>query len=130
MTDADMPAPDTKADLKPDPKSDNTQDIIAAIRRIMAAEVAMLEDDPDMQIVSKEAQTRIQAALARLTGNSDTPPTLLEALILEKLEPLMADRINLNLPPLVERLMREEIRALLERSQTRISIGEPSLAET
>ena len=61
---------------------DNTDDIIAAIRRIMEAEDAILKDDPDTKLMSLEAQKRIYAALDRLTGGHSTPPTVLEALIL------------------------------------------------
>ena len=68
---------------------DNTDDIIAAIRRIMEAEDAILKDDPDTKLMSLEAQKRIYAALDRLTGGHAQPPTVLEALILEALQPLL-----------------------------------------
>ena len=96
---------------------DNTDDIIAAIRRIMEAEDAILKDDPDTKLMSLEAQKRIYAALDRLTGGHAQPPTVLEALILEGLEPLLGDWLDANLPQMVERLVREEIRALLARSE-------------
>ena len=35
--------------------TDNTDDIIAAIRRIMEAEDAILKDDPDTKLMSLEA---------------------------------------------------------------------------
>lgn len=74
--------------------TDNTDDIIGAIRRIMAAEDALLTSDPDTQMMSQEAQRRVYAALDRLTGGATQPPTVLEALILEKLEPLMGDWLD------------------------------------
>lgn len=61
----------------------NTDDIIAAIRRIMEAEEVILKDDPDIKLMSLEAQKRIYAALDRLTGDQSQSPTVLEALILE-----------------------------------------------
>lgn len=61
--------------------------------------------------------TRIFAALDRLSGGEDNPPTVLEALILERLEPLLHDWIDRNMPPLAERLMREEIRGLFEAAR-------------
>ena len=110
--------------------TDNTDDIIAAIRRIMEAEDAILKDDPDTKLMSLEAQKRIYAALDRLTGGHSTPPTVLEALILEALEPLLGDWLDANLPQMVERLVREEIRALLARSEKQISKPMGAPAET
>lgn len=110
--------------------TDNTDDIIGAIRRIMAAEDALLTGDPDTQMMSQEAQRRVYAALDRLTGGATQPPTVLEALILEKLEPLMGDWLDRHFPALVERLAREEIRALLTRSQAQSDIAEAQPAET
>ena len=108
----------------------NTDDIIGAIRRIMAAEDALFTGDPDTQMMSQEAQRRVYAALDRLTGGATQPPTVLEALILEKLEPLMGDWLDRHLPALLERLAREEIRALLTRSQAQSDIAEAQPAET
>lgn len=93
---------------------DNTDEIIGAIRRIMATDEAVLTSEEGTGRFSKEARERIFAALDRLTGGEEKPPTLLEALVLERLEPLLQDWLDRNLPPLVERLMREEIRGLLE----------------
>lgn len=118
---------DDTIDTKP---QDNNDDIIAAIRRIMAAEDAILSDDPDTKLMSLEAQKRIYAALDRLTGGEGRPPTVLEALILEKLEPLLGDWLDANLPQMVERLVREEIRALLARSEKQISKPQTTRAET
>ena len=64
----------------------NTDDIIAAIRRIIEAEDVILKDDPDTKLMSLEAQKRIYAALDRLTGGQSQSPTVLEALILDKLD--------------------------------------------
>lgn len=110
--------------------TDNTDDIIAAIRRIMEAEDAILKDDPDTKLMSLEAQKRIYAALDRLTGGHSTPPTVLEALILEALQPFLGDWLDANLPQMVERLVREEIRALLVRSEKQISKPMGGSAET
>lgn len=109
---------------------DNTDDIIAAICRIMEAEDAILKDDPDTKLMSLEAQRRIYAALDRLTGGHTQPPTVLEALILEGLEPLLGDWLDANLPQMVERLVREEIRALLARREKQISKPQTTGAET
>lgn len=86
---------------------DNTDEIIGAIRRIMASDEEVLTGEEGTGRFSKEA-------LDRLTGGEEKPPTLLEALVLERLEPLLQDWLDRNLPPLVERLMREEIRGLVE----------------
>lgn len=118
---------DDTIDAKP---QDNTDDIIAAIRRIMEAEDAILKDDPDAKLMSVEAQKRIYASLDRLTGGHSQPPTVLEALILEGLQPLLGDWLDANLPQLVERLVREEIRALLARSEKQISTSQTEGAET
>lgn len=115
--------------VRPGPQ-DNTDDIIAAIRRIMEAEDAILKDDPDSKLMSLEAQKRIYAALDRLTGGHAQPPTVLEALILEALQPLLGDWLDANLPQMVERLVREEIRALLARSEKQISKPPATPAET
>lgn len=115
--------------IRPGPQ-DNTDDIIAAIRRIMEAEDAILKDDPDSKLMSLEAQKRIYAALDRLTGGHAQPPTVLEALILEALQPLLGDWLDANLPQMVERLVREEIRALLARSEKQISKPPATPAET
>ena len=93
---------------------DNTDEIIGAIRRIMASDEEVLTGEEGTGRFSKEAGERIFAALERLTGGEEKPPTLLEALVLERLEPLLQDWLDRNLPPLVERLMREEIRGLVE----------------
>ena len=93
---------------------DNTDEIIGAIRRIMATDEEVLTGQEGTGRFSKEAGERIFAALERLTGGEEKPPTLLEALVLERLEPLLQDWLDRNLPPLVERLMREEIRGLVE----------------
>jgi cell pole-organizing protein PopZ len=93
---------------------DNTNEIIGAIRRIMSADEEVLTGEPGTGKFSKESRERIFAALDRLTVGQDNPPTVLEALVLERLEPLMQDWLDRNLPPLVERLMREEIQGLVK----------------
>lgn len=102
---------------------DNTDEIIGAIRRIMSDDDETLGDTPSDTAFSKQARDRIFAALDRLSGGEDNPPTVLEALILERLEPLLHDWIDRNMPPLAERLMREEIRGLVEAAR-----DEPVLA--
>ncbi len=91
---------------------DNTDEIIRAIRDIVSSDVDMLEDDPQSRIISEDAEARLRVALLRLTGAQAAPPTLLEALVLEQLEPLLHDWLERNLAPLVERLVREEIRRI------------------
>lgn len=98
---------------------DNTDEIIGAIRRIMSADEEILTGEPGTGTFSKEARERIFAALDRLTGGEEKPPTVLEALILERLDPLLQDWLDRNLPPLVERLMREEIKGLVEMAVAR-----------
>ena len=84
-------------------------DIISAIRDIIDADKALLETDPEAVLVSERTEARLRAALERLTGGSDTPPTVLEALVLEALDPLLRDWLERNLAPLVERLVEAEI---------------------
>ena len=84
-------------------------DIISAIRDIIDSDKALLERDPEAVLVSERTEARLRAALERLTGGSDTPPTVLEALVLEALDPLLRDWLECNLAPLVERLVEAEI---------------------
>lgn len=86
-----------------------SDDIISAIRDIIDADTTLLETDPEAVLVSERAEARLRAALERLTGGSDTPPTVLEALVLEALDPLLRDWLERNLAPLVERLVEAEI---------------------
>ena len=86
-----------------------SDDIILAIRDIIDADTALLETDPEAVLVSERAEARLRAALERLTGGSDTPPTVLEALVLEALDPLLRDWLERNLASLVERLVEAEI---------------------
>ena len=86
-----------------------SDDIISAIRDIIDADKALLETDPEAVLVSERTEARLRAALERLTGGSDTPPTVLEALVLEALDPLLRDWLERNLAPLVERLVEAEI---------------------
>ena len=86
-----------------------SDDIISAIRDIIDAGTALLETEPEAVLVSERAEARLRAALERLIGGSDTPPTVLEALVLEALDPLLRDWLERNLAPLVERLVEAEI---------------------
>ena len=92
---------------------EKSDDIIFAIRDIMDADMAMLETDPAAVLISERAEARLRAALDRLTGGSDTPPTVLEALVLEALDPMLRDWLERNLAPPVERLVETEIRRII-----------------
>lgn len=105
-------------------EGDNTDEIIGAIRRIMASDEEVLTGEPGKGTFSKQARDRIFAALDRLTGGEEKPPTVLEALILEKLDPLLQDWLERNLPPLVERLMREELQGLVHMAVARTETPE------
>ena len=83
--------------------------IISAIRDIIDSDKALLERDPEAVLVSERTEARLRFALERLTGGSDTPPTVLEALVLEALDPLLRDWLERNLASLVERLVEAEI---------------------
>ena len=111
-------------------EGDNTDEIIGAIRRIMSSDEEMLTSEAGTGTFSKEARERIFAALDRLTGGEEKPPTVLEALILERLDPLLQDWLDRNLPPLVERLMREEIQGLVQMAVARNESTEEATPET
>ena len=111
-------------------EGDNTDEIIGAIRRIMSADEEILTGEPGTGTFSKQARGRIFAALDRLTGGEEKPPTVLEALILERLDPLLQDWLDRNLPPLVERLMREEIQGPVQMAVARNESTEEATSET
>ena len=111
-------------------EGDNTDEIIGAIRRIMSADEEILTGETDTGTFSKQARERIFAALDRLTGGQEKPPTVLEALVLERLDPLLQDWLDRNLPPLVERLMREEIQGLVQMAVARNESTEEAISET
>ena len=111
-------------------EGDNTDEIIGAIRRIMSADEEMLTGEAGTGTFSEEARERIFAALDRLTGGEEKPPIVLEALILERLDPLLQDWLDRNLPPLVERLMREEIQGLVQMAVARSESTEEATPET
>lgn len=121
MTDARDNAFDKKAfDKKPDRGRKNaptgdTDEIIDAIRRIMKVDKEAPVEAAVVDESSAAAQARILAALDRLTGGTDKAPTVLEALILERLDPLLDVWMTRHLPPLVERLVREEVRAIIAK---------------
>jgi len=108
---------------------DNKDEIIGAIRRIMSVDEEVLTGEPGTGKFSKEARERIFAALDRLTGGAEKPPTVLEALVLERLEPLLQDWLERNLPPLVERLMREEIQGLVKMVVSSTDIEDDTVSE-
>ena len=111
-------------------EGDNTDEIIGAIRRIMSADEEILTSEPGTGTFSKQARERIFAALDRLTGGEEKPPIVLEALILERLDPLLQDWLDRNLPPLVERLMREEIQGRVQMAVARNESTEEATSET
>ena len=92
-------------------------EIIHAIGRIMKAEKALSDDTNVVAETTEAVEERVLAALQRLTGGCDTPPTVLEALILERLDPLLDEWISRHLPSLAERLVREEIRRLMDKAR-------------
>ena len=108
---------------------DNKDEIIGAIRRIMSVDEEVLTGEPGTGKFSKEARERIFAALDRLIGGAEKPPTVLEALVLERLEPLLQDWLERNLPPLVERLMREEIQGLVKMAVSSTDIEDDTVSE-
>ena len=108
---------------------DSADEIIGAIRRIMSVDEKVLTCEPGTGKFSKEARERIFAALDRLTGGAEKPPTVLEALVLERLEPLLQDWLERNLPPLVERLMREEIQGLVKMAVSSTDIEDDTVSE-
>lgn len=108
---------------------DNKDEIIGAIRRIMSVDEEVLTGEPGTGKFSKEARERIFAALDRLTGGAEKPPTVLEAPVLERLEPLLQDWLERNLPPLVERLMREEIQGLVKMAVSSTDIEDDTVSE-
>jgi cell pole-organizing protein PopZ len=108
---------------------DSADEIIGAIRRIMSVDEEVLTGEPGTGKFSKEARERIFAALDRLTGGAEKPPTVLEALVLERLEPLLQDWLERNLPPLVERLMREQIQGLVKMAVSSTDIEDDTVSE-
>ncbi|MBT7642439.1 MAG: DUF2497 domain-containing protein [Rhodobiaceae bacterium] len=100
-----------------DEKDAKSQDeVILAIRRIIEAEQAVMSDGEDLHVASDAAQSRIEAALHRLGGGTQQPPTLLELLILERLDPLLNQWMAQSMAPLIERILREEMRQLMLKS--------------
>ena len=100
-----------------DEKDAKSQDeVILAIRRIIEAEQALMSDGEDLHVASDAAQSRIEAALHRLGGGTQQPPTLLELLILERLDPLLNQWMAQSMAPLIERILREEMRQLMLKS--------------
>ena len=94
--------------------TEDTQEIIDAIRRIMDGDAQeLLNDNLEPARLSQAAQNRIYQALGRLTGTSKQPPTVLEVLVMEVLQPHIADWLERNLPPLVERMVRQELREVV-----------------
>ena len=100
-----------------DEKDAKSQDeVILAIRRIIESEQAVMSDGEDLHVASDAAQSRIEAALHRLGGGTQQPPTLLELLILERLDPLLNQWMAQSMAPLIERILREEMRQLMLKS--------------
>ena len=102
---------------KSDKKDETSQDeVILAIRRIIEAEQSVMSYGEGFNLASDAAQSRIEAALHRLGGGTQQPPTLLELLILERLDPLLNQWMEQSLPPLMERILRDEMRGLMLKS--------------
>ena len=80
--------------------------------------MAILERDYEAVLISEGAEARLRAGLERLTGGSDTPPAVLEALALEAFDPLLRDCLQRNLGPLVERLVEAEIGRIMASGST------------
>ena len=59
---------------------EGSNDIISAIRKIIDADAALLETDPEAVLITERAEARMRAALKRLIGGSNTPPIVLEAI--------------------------------------------------
>jgi cell pole-organizing protein PopZ len=99
-------------------KDANSQDeVILAIRKIIEAEQALMSDGEELHEASDAVQSRIEAALHRLAGGGpEHAPTVLEALILERLDPVLNQWMAQSMAPMVERILREEIRALMLKS--------------
>ena len=102
---------------KPESDTDiGAQAIYEAVQKIVSDETrALLDADPVAAQNEAEIARRIETALNRLTGGGQTPPTLLEALILEALEPLLREWIDHHLAPMVERLVAGEIKATMTK---------------
>ena len=83
--------------------------LISAIRDIINTDTASLETDPVAVLVSERAKARSRVARDGLTGGFDTPPTVLDAMVLEALDPFSGDWQERNFAPLVERLVEAEI---------------------
>ena len=100
-------------------KADNDTDIGAqaiyeAVQKIVSDETrALLDADPGAAKQEADMANRIEAALNRLTGGMQTPPTLLEALILEALEPVLREWADHHLAAMAERLLADEIKAYI-----------------
>ncbi len=98
---------------------DDTQEVIQAIRRIMSHEAAGQgtgeNNNPDTPMLPENAAHRVEAAFRRLVGDKNSPPTILEALILEVLEPYLKNWMETTLPEVVERIVREEARELIDK---------------
>ena len=83
--------------------------LISAIRDIINKDMASLETDPVAVLVSGRAKARLRAARDGFTGGSDTPPTVLDAMVLDALDPFLGDWQERNFASLVERLVEAKI---------------------
>ncbi len=100
--DVDVPSVDPDVDV---PSVDPDVDVPS-----VDPDVDMVGQNSGTRVGSEHAEMRIRTALGRLTGESDNPPTMLEALILEALDPMLKNWLDHNLPAIVEQLVRKEIR--------------------
>ena len=64
-----------------------------------------LETDPEAVLTSENADALLLVVLERLMARCDTPLTVVEALVLKALDPLLRDWLKRYLGPLVEQLV-------------------------
>ena len=92
---------------------------MAAEQAILAEEQKQMPDAPPPPAFEADpalraaAQERVMASINRMSGADEQAPTVLEALILERLDPLLQHWMDEHLPPLVERLLRAEMHRLI-----------------
>jgi uncharacterized protein len=90
------------------------------------AEESEPEPEPDVRLVSVDSAAASVAALSQLVNrprekNSDLPlgnlGRTLEDMVRELMRPMLKEWLDQNLPPLVERIVREEVERLTREAQ-------------
>jgi cell pole-organizing protein PopZ len=98
----------------PAPPRQSMQDILAAIRDGVAGEGARNSEAGPVkvaEILEAAAETQRSEPAGRKAGaHLDAGGKTLETLAAELLRPMLQDWINANLPDIVERTVREEVR--------------------